>query len=523
VDCILAKSAARMENRLLRVGSFSALFLMISLSFLAGGCSSTSSSTSGGTPSGGKFSNANLSGSYTYTMGGSFFGLGSGNGFYKRAGTFAADGNGHITSGSDDFVQGSAPVTNTISGSYSIAGDGTGLMTLVIGGVQLQWAISMVSDSRATLIEFDAFATGNGSAVLQTTSAFTSPPNGTFVFHVHSFQGTSASEDAVSNIGSMTISTTSGTTSVTGDEDVVRSGTFSSTTFTGSLTAPDATGKGTLSLTDAEGFSPTYFYYVIDANTLSLLETDVNQNGAEFGIGEADMQSGAPFGLGSLNNQFVFFSSGDTQTTLLGVVTVGVFSTDGNGNITGGSYDSVPDGNPVANATLGGTYDISPKGRATINLTTTAPGLSSLPYVAWMVSPSLAYYVVNIPGRAEDGSIEQQSGSPFSNSSVNGQYSFFMYGHDALSPPLVDRLGVSSFDGKSSLTLSDYFVNRGGSRNQTNAAAVTYSVAANGRVTAAIPGITSALVGYVDSSGSVAFILEDPQVEVAGGFTLQAP
>lgn len=485
------------------------------------GCSTSSSSTSGGDGSQGA-GDTQLSGNYTYTMGGSFFGLQSGNGFYQRAGTFVADGNGHIAGGSDDFVQNSSAVTSAVSGSYSIASDGTGLMMLVIGGVQLQWAISVVSSSRATLIELDAFATGNGAAMLQTTSTFTSPPSGTFVFHLHSFQGVSASDDAVSEVGCMTITTTSGTTTVSGNADVARSGQFSSTTFSGALTAPDSTGKGTLSFSDAEGFLSTYFYYVIGSSTLNILETDVDQNGPHFGIGAADMQSGAPFSLASLQNQFVFFSSGDTQTTLLGVVTTGVFSTDGNGNVLSGSYDSVPDGVLVANAPLGGTYDVSPKGRAEINLTTNVSGLTSLSYVAWIVGPGRAFYVVNIPGRAEDGTLEQQSGSPFSNSSVKGQYAFFMFGHDSLSPPLVDRLGVATFDGSSSLTLTNYFINREGSRSQTNVPAVNYSVAANGRVTAAIPGITSALVGYVVSDSSISFILEDPQAEIAGGFALQS-
>jgi hypothetical protein len=64
----------------------------------------------------GHFATVSLKGNYTYAMGGALVG-GS---VYQEAGTFVADGNGHIVSGNDDFVQGTI-VSQTFVGSYDIA------------------------------------------------------------------------------------------------------------------------------------------------------------------------------------------------------------------------------------------------------------------------------------------------------------------------------------------------------------------------------------------------------------------
>jgi hypothetical protein len=495
-----------------------ALLLTVALVlWFAMGCSSTHTSTSSDSGPGNGFTNASLKGNYIYSIGGSYFGTAGDNGFYQRQGTFVADGNGHINSGTDDFVQGSTPATSSVTGSYTIQSDGTGLLMLNVGTMQLQLAFTMTSSSRLTMIEFDSFASGSGGAVLQTTSAFTSTPSGTFIFHVHSFQSNTGARLAISSVGSMTVVKGS----VTGNEDVIRTGVFSSTTLTGSLSAPDATGKGSLTLTDAEGFTSTYFYYVIDSQTLDLLQTDSDSNGPHFGAGRAEAQSATPFNDASLKNGFAFSSTGDTQITLFGVVTVGAFTSDGNGNIVSGSYDSVPDGVPITNVPLTGAYSVEPTGRLTITLN--PEGLSPIPDVAWMVSSSRAFFLVNIRGRAEDGTMDQQLSTSFSNSSLSGQFSFSMFGHDAKSPPHLDRVGVATFDGTSTLTLTNYFVNRGGSRNQTKSPGVTYAVASNGRVSASISGLTNALVLYLISNRSGNLLLQDPNTEVSGVMAQQSP
>jgi len=461
-------------------------------------------------------SNALLKGSYTYEMSGSFFGLGSGNGPFERAGTFVADGNGHITGGSDDFVQGLNPVTTAISGTYAVASDGTGAMVLVVGSTQLEWVFTLTSSSQLTLVEFDSFASGTGGAFLQDPAALGQTPQGAFAFRTQSFQSDYAAQSAVSSVGSMNINGSA----IVGNEDVARNGTLGSFTMTGSLIAPDSTGKGSMSLSDSEGVVDTFFYYVIDSSTINMLEIASNSTGeVNFGTGRLRSQTGTPFSNSSLQNQFVLFGTGSGQTSSFGVVSVGVFSSDGNGNITDGSYDSVVNGVALSDSALSGSYTMGSNGRATMTLTGPAAGTATV--VAWMVDSSFAFYLSVSSSGTQAGTFNQQDGSPFSNGSLNGQFVFSMYGYDNSTPALVDRVGVASFDGNTSLTLTNYFVNRGGVRSQTSANAATYNVSTNGRVTTSINGVSNNIVMYLISTGNAYLIVEDPNTQVAGGITQQ--
>jgi hypothetical protein len=486
-----------------------------SLLWFALGCSNSTSTIPSLTP--GSSSNGSLKGNYTYILGGSYFNSSSTNGSYERAGVFVADGKGNVTSGVDDFTQEGTLSSSKFTGSYAMAADGTGLMTLnTSSGQQLQWALTIAPNGRVYLIEFDPTASGSGQAVPQNTSAFSTTPAGTFVFRLHSYQDNIPSQGSVSAVGNMVLSNTS----ASGNEDVVRLEVLSSLTFSGSLTAPDADGRGALNLTDSAGFATTYMYYVVDSQTLNLLETD----SGHLGTGTAVEQSGVPFSSASLQNGFTFRCFGDTQNHLDGVNSAGAFTSNGAGNITSGDYDSNQDGVPLQNASLTGTYSVEADGRVTINLSPTAQSqtLSPVQQVAWMIDSKRALFLVNVPGLAEDGQMLQQQGGPFSASSLNGNYSFVMYGYDQQSPIEIDRVGSMAFNGSSTVTLTNYFVNQGGSRSQTQSSAGNYSVSANGRISATINGVSNAMVVYLNSSTTGDLILGDKGDEVSGSIATAA-
>jgi hypothetical protein len=505
LTCLIAKKHFRLCVRVaMRVA------VLLGLMWVAIGCSSHSTTLNSGSGgqggTAGGFTNASLKGRYTYSLNGFYF---PNSGYYQRAGVFIADGNGNITGGIDDFVQ-SAASTNPVTGNYAVASDGTGLLTLNVGTGQVQLAVVMESGSRVDMIEFDSLASGAGVAQSQDSGVLTNPPAGTFVFRFHS--------DLASTVGNMIFSARQ----VSGNEDLVRNGTLSSVTITGTVTAPDSNGRGTINLTDSGSISSAYIYYLIDSNTMNLLT--LNMIGAPvgaLGAGKAELQSSGPFALTSLQGGFVFHSSGDTLVEVEGVNTAGEFTADGKGNIPSGSYDSVVDGVPIADAALTGSYDVASNGRATITLN--PAGVSAIPEIAWLVSPSRAFFMVNVVGRAEDGTLDQQKGNPFSASSLSGQYTFYMHGYDAQSPPQIDRAGVASFDGKSTLAFQDYFVNRGGSMSQTKAAGSNYTVSSTGRVATSVPGVTSNMVVYLVSGTSGYLILGDHGSEVSGRIAQQSP
>jgi hypothetical protein len=498
-----ARKLRRWSGRVFLLANLTALALITA----CGGGGSSQSSGSGKGQAGG-FSNANLKGNYTYGLIGAFLGT-SASTPYQRRGTFIADGNGHITAGVDDLMLATGPVTNMLTGSYAITADGTGLLTLDTPSQSIQLAISLVSSSTAYIIEFDPTATGNGAIDLQNTAAFTKMPAGTLVFRYHAGPpGAGGTSTVAGNL----VSGPAG--SFSGNEDFVRAGVTGSATNTGTLTASDMNGKGQLTIIDNAGVTSDFFYYVVDSNNFNLMGVDPGL----LSDGRMESQAAGPFGNSSMKGSFVFRSSGDTPLKVNGADSVGVFTADGQGNVASGSYDSVQDGTPISAATMTGSYSLESSGR--VKLTLNPQGTAPIPEIVWLVSPTSGFFFVDLPGTAQDGRLDQQSGS-FSAASLSGPFGFDMFGYDAQSPAQIDRAGIATFDGKSALALSDYFVNRSGSREETSAPNGSYTVKANGRVSGSISGVTNAIVIYLVSGTTGYLILEDPGAQVFGDMAQQ--
>jgi hypothetical protein len=471
--------------------------LVVSCLGLAPGCSIVQSIDPKGT-----FSDANLSGSYTYSMAGTRFGQVSGNGLYQEAGTFIGDGNGHISSGYDDFVQGSL-ASQPFSGSYTIAADGTGTVTLGVGGKTIQWVVTLASDSQLYLVEFDAYGCGGGVARRQTTTAFSTAPSGSFAFRTHN----AAQQGSVAKVGSFNLNADG---SFAGNEDVLRQGVLLSPSVSGGMTAPDANGRGRTTFLEDTGILSNFHYYVIDANTINLLQVDPNS----LGEGRAELRTTSTFSNAGLNGTFVYRSTGDKPTSVGVANSIGAFSSDGNGNILAGNHDSMQDGNPITNLQTTGSYSVDGRGRANILLN--SQGSAPIQEVGWLVDSSRGFFLVNSSDRVEDGRLDQQQGTNFAAASLNGQFGFYMSGYDTQSPPLVSRLGILAFDGQGTATFSDYFVNRSGVTTRKGGLSGNYSVSSNGRIAASVPGVTKTLIGYLLSPNSGYLLVGDQGAEEPG-------
>ena len=214
---------------------------------------------------------------------------------------------------------------------------------------QINLSITLISTAKFYVVEADAFsnfsANAAGVGVKQDTTALAAAPNGTFVTRVH--QPLAAVSSAA--VGALTLNNTT----VTGTIDVLRNHTFlpQLTLSTGTLTAPDSNGRGTLVYTDSGAVSTSYQYYVIDANTFWLMVSDPTQ----LGTGEAERQASGNLALAG---NYAFGSSGDTDATFGAARTVGVF-TASPGSLSGGGFDSVEDGISVCRPAL--HRDVHPK------------------------------------------------------------------------------------------------------------------------------------------------------------------
>lgn len=453
---------------------------------------------------GGGFSKSSLKGQYVISQ----TGIGvnqAGNGVnaFSETIVFTSDGSGNMTVTVDDFDQVGGPfiLSSSETGTYSIASDGTG--SLSFGGSN--YAITMIDDSHFYIIEKDFFATASGFGEKQDTTAFTAAPSGTFVFKAHEI-------DTSSRVGRITI--TAGV--VAGTEDLLSLGSLSSNmpiTASAAMTVPDANGRGAFTLTDGSSFH----YYVVNSGKFYIMS---NSASGSLEIGQAEMQV-APaggFSPATLPGSYVFGSSGDTSVGgAAGIHSAGVFTTDGNGNITAGAVDFVQDATVNSNlAVSGGTYTLASSGRGTVNLT--LAGGTSSPQIFWTLSGTRAYFLADSTLAVEDGTFSQQQGAPFT--ALTSQAAFVMDGFDVA---FKDRVGLfkptsGGFNWNQSANSFDATTAIG--NPSTLPTSGTYQVSSNGRVAVTVNGITSSLVFYLSSANTGFMVQED--ADIGGAFTQQA-
>ena len=316
---------------------------------VACGSGNGSSSGNGGFGSGGSngFSATSLKGQYAYQISGFDF-ASTANLPFKESGVFTADGNGNITSATDDLAEGTSQLHDPATGNYTIASDGTGSITLNFSSTSsITFALSVVSSSKVLLtvplISGVASVTGSGVALKQDSTALSTLPSGNFAFGWHTVSTTQGSAAIVG-----AFSVTSG--AVAGSEDVLQAGTLTSHMLSGIFNAPDVSGLGTGTLTNELSITSPFNYYIVDANTVFLFSLAAGING----VGRAEKQSTATFAASSLTGNYAFGSKGDTGS-LDSVNTAGRFTADGNGAIMGGVFDSVQDGTVVPNFGFTGT------------------------------------------------------------------------------------------------------------------------------------------------------------------------
>jgi hypothetical protein len=459
-------------------------------------------------PNGGNYSNASLKGSYVYEVHGFDFNFNP----FRQVGVFTADGNGNITGGSDDSSV--SANGSQVAGTYTVAKDGTGFITISTSLGTVNWAITLTSASEVQLIEADSDLNARGTAQLQPPSAIAATLSGTYVFRLHQEVSAPNAPSLVpaAEVGSLTISNGSATGAM--DETVFGSA-ATATNITATFNAPSGLGRGTGTLVDSStSFTTDFVYYIVDIKKFLMLVT----NAGAVGSGAAELQSGN-VGNG-LSGTFAFGSRGDDGTTFAGIATVGQFSASA-GSLSG-SEDLSQDGTSSSNVAIASCYSASANGRVVVTDASGGTCSSTVTQVFWMVSPARAFFVNSDSNTVEDGSADLQTSQNFALSTFTQQYSMAMDGVD-LNPELFSRVGVLQFDGKGNVKVNEV-INASASGSGVNNPGIlagTYTVASNGRIVSTIDGGSLNLVMYAISASQAYVLQSDSGITTSGQVLLQ--
>jgi len=365
-----------------------------------------------------------------------------GMGQWAMAGSFVADGNGNITSGEfDSNSTATGPENSTLTGTYSIAPNGLGTMTLNTGSSSMTFAFALSSRGGPTkpritvtagqIIEFDD-ASGQGS---RATGVITEKPGsninvaGNLAFGYSGLDVSSSGR--VVEVGEFTVDANGGISNGVGDSNTA--GTLNSLTISGNVAPADSAGRSVAQLTVISGgkqhmeqyafyWNPLYNGFTESPEVYALRIDPIDGSG-QLLSGALRTQSlpNQGYNNSSISGILAMRASGTISPgSFPGVAAAGLATCDGAGNVIAVDIEQNV-GGTVTSYNGSGTYNVASNGRVTIS----AQGLASIGYLI-DTSQGLGPQMFAIAGDATAtlASMQtQQGGAPFSNASLSGYYS----------------------------------------------------------------------------------------------------
>lgn len=340
------------------------------------------------------------------------------------------------------------------------------------------------NSSDIRLIEFDD-ATGagtRGSGVLRYNSAGTAAPtlNGSYAF---GFTGTDSAGKRAAIVGMFKADGNGNI--IAGSADINDNGVVTrALTATGTYTFPTG-DTGTVQLM----LNGTPYNYTINAvSTTEFLAATADQVSATIPLVSGTIAQQ----VGTFNDSYLTGVSalelvGATPVgkTALADLTLGFATSDGKGNISL-TYDENK-GGLFPPQTLTGTYNVT-AGTGRVSF-----GITGKPFVAYVVSNTRAFIMLG-DTTAAFGTLQAQSGAPFTNLSFNGTY----YGGSLPLPiaPVTNQVAQVVADGNGNLTLT--YESSGPSGLQPAAPVTgTYAVDSTGRAVVSVSGTPVAVFDIV--------------------------
>jgi len=340
----------------------------------------------------------------------------------------AIDGTFEVSKGAigigfyDENELNQAPVTDqTITGgSASIGANGLGQLELTLQSGNITFALAAPAsattagnDTDIRIIEFDdTTGTGmRGSGVLKvsTFNGSLSAIKGGYAF---GFSGFDTHSQPFAMAGSFQADGAGNITS--GAFDANDNGTMLDvSTLTGSYTV-DPVGRGTITLKVSPSATLTYRFSQVSPTELLVISGDISSATVPLSAGTALQQTGTLSNASFTGANVLQLTGSAIQTALfIPDVTLGLLTSDGNGNLTA-TYDEYKV-SLLAPQTYTATYTVdAATGRTPITASGTPP-------ILYLISNAKAF-VVGTDASASSGLLEAQSGSPFTSASLKGNY-----------------------------------------------------------------------------------------------------
>lgn len=428
-------------------------------------------------PPTGNFSNANLKGQYAFSMSGTELCAGSSS-FFTRAGTFTADGGGHITGGLEDVNVCTGVFTLPFTNStYSIAADGRGILSLTNTSGSTEYSITLSTATQGLIVQTDVNSTASGSFQRQNAAAFSNPTiAGGYVFDV---AGISATFNPESIIGRFDADGGGGINS--GLFDSNEAGTLSGQQLfpAGAFYQLDTNGDGTnFGRGTANIAGHNFAFYVVDATRLKLLGTDF----PEAFSGDAFSQQNISFTAASLNSGFAFLIGGSSSAGP--IATAGRFTADGSGNLTAIFLDENDSGNvtllPSQGGTVSGSYTVDANGFGGGTATWTDTKVGTFSFIFYLISPTDAVFQETDSQITSDGTLLAQIAGPVSPATLAGDFAFVWSGVSSAEEDFVGQVKLTSATGNNASGIMDY--------NEFGAGKQFFNIRFNGPLTITPPG-----------------------------------
>lgn len=420
---------------------------------------------------------------------------------FAIAGSFAADGNGNVVAGIEDENSSSAvALQEPFTGSYNIASDNRGGLTIVTAGGSKTYALVLNSISsgvakNARLVEFDdsegtTGQRGSGILRLQDTSAFSqSSIKGPYAF---GFAGDDPSDDRQVMGGSFDADGSGTISSGAADQNIA--GTVSNSTVTGTYTIPLATnGRARMTLVPSNASTLHMSVYIVSATELLGLSVDSFASDGFFS-GTLLAQKSSSFDNSAINGAAVYYDAGagvgPPATTAF--VEIGLLAGDANGNLAV-TFDQQVGRAIQENVNFNATYAVGTAGRVAV--AGWYNDANNPPRILYLVDKNEGFFLdetVN-PGL---GFVEPQAAPPsggFSNATLSGAFSAAT-GFPTV-PWLTDSIGVARLDGSGTFSdLADLSNTGGLDVDQSTTGA--YSIASNGRAEVSNLSVIAAGVNF---------------------------